>query len=250
MANIGSIDTDAALGTILSNFSSDYILHVVSDSLEMKFRPFQDEMNNMVDILERQFISVYYNAPDYTSKVIETRNNTFEEIIRIICNYYNLSLSLDFDNISNEELYGIARTMYDIFISRFTSFMIDFFVRYIINNSNDLYNSLMSNPNANKPKESGIYSSKNYIDPKFILIHANINSIILNMTSYDISLNELLSYFCDSVTASRLSNILADNGDIYKNYYASYISNPITSAEMITSIKLALQSKTQETYQV
>ena len=35
MSAIGSIDTDSAIGSILSNFSSEYIIHVMEDSLNM-----------------------------------------------------------------------------------------------------------------------------------------------------------------------------------------------------------------------
>lgn len=35
---VGSIDTDAAIGTILSHFSTDYVHNVIGDSLQMKFR--------------------------------------------------------------------------------------------------------------------------------------------------------------------------------------------------------------------
>ena len=59
------IDTDAAIGTILSHFNSDYINHVISDSLNMKFRPFDSPMPNMVDVLNRQFDSIIPNSPDY-----------------------------------------------------------------------------------------------------------------------------------------------------------------------------------------
>ena len=47
----GSIDTDMAIGTILSNFDSAWIMHSIQDSLNMKFRPFNDPMPNFVDIL-------------------------------------------------------------------------------------------------------------------------------------------------------------------------------------------------------
>lgn len=251
MANIGSIDTDAAIGTILGHFSSDYVLHVVGDSLDMRFRPYQDEMSNMVDVLERQFNAIYDNSPDYTDKVLETKLETYKEIINIICRYYNLTFTGDYDNMVPEELYGVARSMYDIFISRFTFYMIDFFVRYIVNNMDDIYNYLVNDPNSNKPKDNtSTYASKNYMDSKFIIIHANINQVIYNMASYDIPLSLLMSYFRDPIEASVLSNLLVDNGDIYKNYYASFILDRQLSASVITNIKLELQGKTQEIYKI
>ena len=243
MASIGMIDTDQALGTILSNFSSDYILHVVQDSLSIKFRPFSDEMPNICDILERQFAAVYANAPDYIDQVSYTRSETYQEIIRIICNYYNLEFTGVFEDIEDNELYGIARTLYDIFVSRFTMYCMSFFTRYIVDNKEDIYNMINNNPEANRTKE---YAKKVVDDSIMLLIHANINNIILAMPTFDISLNQLLQYFCDTATYNRLSSLLVDRGDIYKNYYASYITNPKTTAEMITSIKLSLQSVTYE----
>ena len=50
-----SLDTDAGIGTILSHFDSAYIEHIVSDSLQMKYRPFSNApMPNIIDILQRE----------------------------------------------------------------------------------------------------------------------------------------------------------------------------------------------------
>lgn len=243
MASIGMIDTDQALGTILSNFSSEYILHVVSDSLNMRFRPFSDEMPNMCDILERQFSAIYSNAPDYIDQISYTRSETYQEIIKIICNYYNLEFTGKFEEIEANELYGIARTLYDIFISRFTMYCINFFTRYIVDNKESIYNMVNNDPAAYRPREA---AKKVIDDSTMLLIHANINNIVMNMPTIDVPLSTLLEYFCDPVTCVRLNNLLVDRGDIYKNYYASYIIDPKSTAEMITSIKLELQSLTYE----
>ena len=49
----GSIDTDAAIGTILGNFETEYVNHVIDDSLKMKFRPFAEPMPNLADVIEK-----------------------------------------------------------------------------------------------------------------------------------------------------------------------------------------------------
>lgn len=242
----GSIDTDAGIGTILSNFSTEYINHVIGDSLNMKFRPFDGAMPNMVDVLERQFLSILVNSPDYTEKITDVKIETYKEIILNICNYYGLSFSGDFDSMQPEEIHGIAHTLYDIFISRFTEFMIDFFVSYIINNADSIASYLKTDESINKPKEAGIYSPKNYIDPKYILIHANVNKVVYNMAGYDIDLQTLLNYFLDPVTSNRIGSLLVDNGDIYKRHYACYIMDQRYTASVLTNIKLKLQSRTQE----
>lgn len=250
MNGYNSIDTDYGIGTILGHFNSEYINHVITDSLNMRFRPFDGAMPNMVDILERQFVAISDNAKDYLEEVSNVRIETYKEIIEIICSFYNLTFTGDYESLNPEEIHGIAHTLYDIFISRFTSHMINFFVRYLIDNSDSIVAYLKTLENVNKPKETGVYDPKKYIDPKFILIHANVNTIMYNMTGYDIPLQILLNCFLDQSTANRIGSLLADNGDIYKNYYASYILDQRYSAGVLTNIKLLLQSKTQELMQI
>lgn len=241
----GSIDTDMAIGTILSNFDSAWVMHTIQDSLNMKFRPFNDPMPNFADILNRQFNITVEASPDYAEKVEDVRKETFIEIIQCICSYYGLVFTESFDNISPEELYGIVHNLYDIFISRFTDYMVNFFTNYIIDNMNSIYTYLYNDETVKKPKEKDIPQGF-YLDPKFMLIHANLNKVILNMASYDISFDTLLQYFTDPNIAQRLSVLLQDTGDIYKYHYAIYLQDERYMASLLTCIKLALQSKTQE----
>lgn len=244
MGAINSIDTDAALGTILGNFNAEYIKHVVDDSLTMKFRPYLDEMPNMCDILERDFQIIRSHSMDYSDQVDDARIETYKEIIDIICKYYQLQFVGNYDMMSDAEIYGFARTLYDLFISRFTSCMIGFFVSYIKDNADSIYDYLINDPNSNKNKEAMGYNTKNYIDPKYVLIHTNINMVIYNMAAYDISFDQILRYISDPKTASILLQYLEPIGDVYKNNYASYILNPATSADLLTAIKLQVQANT------
>lgn len=239
-----SIDTDAALGTILGNFNAEYIKHVVDDSLLMKFRPFLDEMPNIPDILDRDYKLIKANAPDYVDQVQDSRLETYKEIIDIICKFYGLSFRGDYSSMTDGEVYGIARTMYDIFISKFTIYMIEFFVKYIKDNAQSIYDYLLNDPNSNKSKDATGYNNKNYIDPKYLLIHSNINMVIYNLAAYDIDFPTILRYTTDPNTAILLSNLLEPIGDVYKNNYASYIMDPNTSSQLITAIKLKVQATT------
>ena len=194
----GSIDTDMAIGSILSNFDTSWVMNTIHDSLNMKFRPFGEPMPNFVDILNRQFDSVIDAGPDYKEKINETKIDTYKEIITAICDYYGLVFTEPFEEINPVELYGIAHTMYDIFISRFTDYMIHFFVTYITQNIDSIYSYLMNDDTVKKPRDKDI-PVKSYVNPKFHIIHANLNKIVMNMISYDIPLNTLLSYFVDRI---------------------------------------------------
>ena len=164
----GSIDTDAAIAVLLSNFDSNYILSAVEESLNLKFRPFNTGSPNFVDILERQFIASLDAAPDYKDQVLDVKDETYQEIIKIICNYYNLTFTGSFDDISPSELYGIASILYNIFISNFTDNMIEFIANYIINNTPSIYAYLSKDPNTRKVKEYEPIPGT-FIDEKFIL---------------------------------------------------------------------------------
>lgn len=242
---VSSIDTDIGIGSILSNFETAWVMNSVKDSLDMRFRPYEGPMPNFVDIRNREFEVLLSSSPDYRDQILQTRDQTYQEIIEAICGYYNLEFSGNYEEIQPIELYGIARTLYDIFVSRFTIHIVDFYVNYVMSNIDSIYAYLSTDENVRKPREKDM-PVKSYIDPKFLLIHANLNKVILNTASYDISLENLLYFFTDQNTATRLCQYLSDKGDIYKNYYAIYLKDERYMAELLTSIKLKLQSKTQE----
>ena len=242
---VGSIDTDSAIGTILSRFESQYIIDVVGDSLQMRFRPFNTPMPNMVDTLERQFQVTYLSAPDYKDKIDDCRTETYKEIINTICNYYQLQMSPEINSLSIEELYGIGSILYDIFISRFTDHMIDFFTSYIVRNVDSITDMLNNDPTTYRIKDNTMYQSKQYIDPKWILIHQNVNKIVYNMAAYDIKFEDILRYILNPNMADRILSLISDTNSIYKNHYAIYILDPATSSGIYTNVKLKLQAETQ-----
>jgi hypothetical protein len=238
-----TIDTDAGIGSVLSNFDTEYIMHVIDDSLSKKFRPFDGPMPNMVDVLERQFKMVLDNAPDYKENIMSVRSETYIEIISRIASFYQLNITVDLTEMDPENLHTIAKFMYDAFISRFTDNMINFFTSYIIDNSDTIYNYLKSMDNINRPRDNGAYAKNNFTDEKFILIHANANMVIYNIAGYDIAFTTLLRYFFEKPVADYLSTILEDVNDIYRYHYANYILSN-NAPEIITRIKLELQART------
>lgn len=243
----GSVDTDAGLATILSRFDSQYIVDVVSDSLKMRFRPFNLPMPNMVQIIERNFQIVYEMSPDYKEKIDQCKIDTYREFINIICNFYNLTYSEEIASMDMASLHSFSYMLYDVFVSRFTEHMIEFFSNYIVKNVDEIIAMLDSNPNTIRIKDNTMYQSKQFTDSKWILIHQNVNNILYNMTAYDITLEDMVKYFIpDPNLADWFLNLVVDNGNIYKNHYCIYIANESTAASVFTEVKFALQRKTQE----
>ena len=244
--NFNSISTDYGLAAILSNFESDYIIHIVQDSLTMRFRPFNTSpMPNIVDIYQRNFLDIEANSDEsYIEQIESVKHDTYEEILNVICDFYNISINIDFSELSGDRLYSIARIIYDIFVCRFSENFINFIVRYIIYNSDAIYSYLDKQEDTIRPKEVGQFDGKYYLDNKFILIHANLNNIVYNMVSYDISLDDLLKYFLDNKTYNEFSNLFVENVNVFKNHFAIYITDPVYQAGVLTNVKLQLQKQT------
>jgi hypothetical protein len=238
------IDTDYAIGSILSRFDSEYITNVIQTSIENRFRPFSEPMPNMVSVLARQFKGVLDNAPDYADKVLEVETQTYQEICQMICQYYNLELDINNDQLYGNTLRTFAFTLYDIFVSRFTEYIIQFYTSYIMRNLDFIYSYLANNEDTKKARENSMQAQKMYTNPKFALVHSNLNQVIINMAAYDISLQELLSYITDPNTAAFLCTFIADKGDIYKYHYATFITDKYTMSGILTSVKLQLQEQT------
>ena len=239
------VDTDYGIGTILSRFDSNYINGCIQTAIETRFCPFSDPKPNMIGILSRDFKATLDHAPDYRDQVLQVEHDTYLEVINMICAGFNLQFNYDETINNSEKLRSIAFVLYDILVSRFTDVLINFYVSYICRNSDSIHNYLMSDPESRRPRESNTQQTqKIYSESKYNIIHANLNTVIYNMSSYDIPFYTLLQYITDPNTAAMLANYIVDLGDIYKNHFAVFVLNPNTKATVLTSVKLLLQEKT------
>lgn len=236
------INSEKAVGIILSKFSSDFILDVIEDNIKMKFRPFGIGPVNYPVVFEQDFKMAMMENPAFADNINQVRLKTHKEIIDIVCASYNLSISTEVDDYSPEQMYSLAVLLFDIFVTSFTPKMISFFVNYILNNKDDIYNSISDAEEIKKNKETTSYGRKIYNDTKMVVIHSALNSVLTSVSAHDIPFNVLIYYLTDRPTADYLVSLLQDNNDIYKYHYASYIINPITRPDLFTAIKFEMQS--------
>lgn len=236
-----SINTDRDIATILNQFSEDFIINSITESLRYKFRPFGDRMPNYPYIIDTQFQGIMNN---YTGgdneQIIEKKLEIYHTILNIICKIYNLQISQE---IPDEQLYSLVYVLYQILISEFTERMLSFFSDYIVINKELLLNSI---PEDQKIQTRSTYTKKVYSDPSTIAMYENMEKIIDIVAGLDIPFVKLMEYLSDINTAQFIGTYLVDVGDIYKNHFASYIRNQITRTDMITSIKIRFVNITQQ----
>ena len=231
-------NSDIALGTILANFDTGYILDVVRDSINRRFRPYSTGMPGLNSV-EISFKNLMDGVDDYTQKrqIIETRARTYNEIINILCQYYNLTY------VPNEDTddYAVAYFLYDILVANYTSTIINFFTRYIIDNKDSIYNAASAESKITKDDTSS-YSKKIYSDPKMGYIHTNIAGIMDNISVSDITLWQIVHFgYGDPNAELLLGNCINENSHIFLEHFTPILQNPSTRADLITNVRLALQ---------
>lgn len=238
---INNIHTDDALASILDNLSPEYIFHVIEDSVKMRFRPYNTPMPNIVYSFEQTFKAQLDAAPSARDIIMEKRATVYTQIIEIICSKFNL------EYIPGDDLYSDAFYMYSFFISDFTNCFVQFFVSFINNEKQQIYNSMGLQDQRKNKDAASVYSKKIYNEENVELaaIHANLYSVLSNIATYDISLNNILECVYTgaqgAMIANHIASVVHDKG-YYYNFYKEYIMNDLYAADAVTLIKFALQN--------
>ena len=237
---MAGLNTDYEIATILSNFSDDFIRDTIASTInEYRYKPFGLRAPNYPEILENQFTNIKLHSTGYDDVIEEKRLDTFSMIISTICEIFNLSIVQE---VPDQHIYSLAHSMYMIFGSEFTDRFINFCATYIINNAESLIMAL--SPEDRVPKTP--YTKKMYTDQNAMIIFDNMDKIIGIIAGLDISMHQLLTYLADENIANFICEYVADINDLYKYHFASFLINPATRTDMLTSIKLRYANITIE----
>ena len=235
---LANANTDVALANILSNFDAGYILDIVRDSINRRFRPYSTAMPGL-NSFEANFKNLMEATDDSSQKrlIMETRARTYNDIINILCQYYNLTYSPNED--TND--YAVAYFLYNILVANYTSTIVNFFVRYIYENKENIYAAASAESKITKDDTSS-YSKKIYNDPKMGYIHTNIAKIMDDISVSDITLPQIIHYgYGDPNCEMLLGNCIIENGHLFMEHFTPILQNPGTRADLITNVRLALQ---------
>ncbi len=234
-----NVNTDNMLSSILSNFETQYITDIVRDSINMKFRPYNIGMPGL-NAFEQNFQNIMNGLDDYSQKqqTMEVRERTYNEIIEIVCQYYDLTYTPNEDI----DVYAVAYYLYDYLVSNFSATIINFFTNFIVRNQEELYRQIA--PNVTKETTNN-YSRKMYNNNHLGAIHSFLSVVMDNISVMDIRLQDILEYGVanDQFNAGIgiIGLTITDNNNIFMNYFVPYLKDPSTRSDLITCVKLALQ---------
>lgn len=241
---LANANVDNIVAELLSHFEPEYIDEMVRTALsvENRFRPYMGNAPNLVSALEQNFKLMMENFESYTENIAETRDLRYFQTIQIICEYYNLTFEpVEFQGYPHD-FYTSAYLIYNFFISEFTQITINFFINYIIQERNGLYEAISNDPNR---KDYGIaYSKKIFKNTKLATLHSNIELTIGTICQAQIDLPTLISiaYMGDQNKISYLTAVIHENNIFFNEHIIPFLNDPIRQPQLITSIKLGLQA--------
>jgi len=238
--DISNVNIDNQLAGILSQFNEDYIMDVVKDSLENSIRVYAPRRPNIVSAYETTFKDLTNGFSSNTDEILNTRARVYNQIISIICNFYNFNFVTNDDTI---DLYSAAYWLYDFFVSNYTKNMVDFYVTYIIKERDGIYNALDL---ANKRKDNDPilgYSKKIFKDPKLAAIHCDIDYVLAQMETFDIDLWTILTYVYAGNTnvPSYIYSLIQETVSVFRYYYEKSVLTSAQAPDLMVNIKLQLQ---------
>lgn len=243
--NMGSVElyrinNEYNFSELISHFDTEYIIHTLEDKLENINYASSLIEPNLVGAFESNFKMMRQDYPGDGANIMASREEIYREIIRILCEKFNLEFNTIDPNI---DPCSAAYYLYDFLVCNRNANMVHFFTMFIINNKENLYRILTPEDLKKNKDSSTAYSKRVYADAKYGAISANINKIINCISTMDIKLiNIIQSVYVDPNVVYFMDSAFKDRGNFFKDYYCNALINPDIMPIIITDIRLKLQS--------
>ena len=236
---IFNVMTENELAKVLSHYNSEFIFSVVDLAMKARFQnvPIAG-LPNVVGAWEQNFKAI---ISQYGSESVElvnqVRNDTYDEIINMICKEFGLNFTID-DSIDK---YSAAFHLYNLFVCCFMDNMITFFANYIYKERANIYESLELSELKKNKDTSTIYGKKMYKDMKLAIINANIDMVVREISATDIPFQAIISLICgnNSELKKYYLTIVSAESDFFSKVYVPVLRSDIRS-EILTSIRFKL----------
>lgn len=235
-----NVVTENELSEVLSHYNSEFIFSIVDEAMKKRFLTVPlTAVPNVVGAWEQNFkaIMATYGSESH-AEVMRVRNETYDEIIEMICKEFGLNFTID-DSIDK---FSAAFHLYNLFVCNFTENLVEFFANFIYKERSSLYESLGLAELKKNKDSSTIYGKKVFKDIKIAIINANINMVLTQICAMDIPFYSIISLICGNNSELKkyyLSIISADTDFFTKAYVPSM--NSEIRPELITSIRFRLQ---------
>lgn len=237
-----STATENEVAVVLSHFNSAYIMDVMRDKIENRFS--LSNMNlvadpNIVLSFEQNFQYIMATYPSDIENIMQVRSETYREIIDLICSSYDMT----FNDSEGLDYYSCAFYLYDFFVCNFSNYISAFFASYILANKDGIYVGMNLDAFKKSKDSSTIYAKKLCDDQRVAIIASNIIYVVENMKTFDITLQEILTYiYGNPLTVSMFAGMIGIPYDFFKEKYYNIPEEYQTI--LYTNIRLAIYRAT------
>lgn len=228
--------------SILANFSSDFIYNVTNDLLEDRFKDFSlIPKINIVDKLESAFKFLLSQYPYDRNNILVNRFNVYSNIINIISNKTGVRIYSD----GNTDIYNLARSVFDFFISSYDSCVFNFLLNFIYEQKDAIYMALDLEKSKKSKDITTMYNKQMYSDIEMAIINANLDKVLnyiggMDVPSYDV-LRRIYANNTNIHTLNFMSVHVDMDAPLFDLYIKPVLYNPILYPILLTNIKLEIQ---------
>ncbi len=237
MFNVG---TENELAEILSHYNSDYVYSVLDTLMKKRFVEVPlIPMPNIVAAWEANFKSILATyGSENQQEIIRVRNETYNEIIHMICKEFDLNFTID-DTV---DPYSAAYHIFNFMVANFADNMATFFANFIYKERISLYESLNLGDLKKNKDSSTLYGKKLFKDIKLVVLNANIDMVVKEISSMDIPFYNIISniYGANSELTKYYMTIISAGDEFFRKSYLPVLESDIRP-EIMTSIRFKLQ---------
>lgn len=233
-----SIIANGEVANMMNNFNTEMIISTIKKSLELKVKSYPTIMPNIIASYESYMKIQKATYTGYSAEIDEKAEELYRSSLEILANHYNFYINIQ-DTFS---LSSPAIHLYELLVSSFQKNIVDFFVNYIIKEQNGLYDLLNLSQYKKSKDSSTIYNKKLWKNSKLSLINANLELVLDNICTFDITFENFLSY-CNISNALKeyILSFTFPKDDFFKNHIAYWIKYSEFSSPLITEIRLNIQ---------
>lgn len=232
------IQAENEVAVILSNFSTEYVYNIIQANIQMKRENFVGVNSvNFVSSLEEAFKGMENQYPFDITNIREIRDRTYEEIINFITAEYDLESVYQ----DEEEKYTLAYYLYDFFIARYDTLLLQYFISVIHDEKDNLYNWLSNNTKINENDVSTQFNKELYQDEKLAVIAANLTKVIGWLYGLDIAMEQVFNRVYNQEIMMFLTNHLKASDQFIKTTYGQILEKRQLYDKVLVLLKIKLQ---------
>lgn len=233
------VTTEYNITEMMEHFDSNYIFDIINNKIDsIKFDSVLP-VPNIVSSFEENFKAMYDRFPGDNDNIRMIRNQVYSDIIIVLCNRFNLEFNDADDSIDR---YTAAHYLYDFLVCNRSTYLVNFFTAFIINNKDSICDSLDLEGYRKNKDSASAYNKRVHTDPKYGLICSNIPLVLQNISSLPVTLYDIFrSVYVNPQIVAMFDNMVIDKGNFFNDFYCSILNMPEYLPIVVVNIILSLQ---------